>query len=286
MPRIGHASIDERGKISGGIAGDQTGKEVCIREWYKKPWNVMIVCNDKAIAKKASEYMMNICNDPDFGYDQGQRLTGYNEIVARGVSGARPSEFDCSSLVSSCYKLAGVNVNPGNTTRSIRENFKSIKVNGNNLFTIYTDNDHVNTDKFCEPGAIYLKEGSHVVMGIDYGSLATVMKEVNTIIENNIPQANKLSINKLSNAPTYSVGKTYTLQAEMKVRVDAGTDKKAKTHNELTSDGKLHDIDKDGALDVGTKVTCQAVKIISNDIWIKTPSGWIAAYYNNKIYVS
>ena len=34
--KIGHASIDERGKISGGKAGDQTGKEVCIRDWYNK----------------------------------------------------------------------------------------------------------------------------------------------------------------------------------------------------------------------------------------------------------
>ena len=70
--RIGHASIDENGKISGGKAGDQTGKEVCIRDWYNKPWNVMIICNDESIAKKAAKYMIAICNDPDFGYDQGQ----------------------------------------------------------------------------------------------------------------------------------------------------------------------------------------------------------------------
>ena len=31
MIKIGHASIDENGKITGGKAGDQTGKEVCIR---------------------------------------------------------------------------------------------------------------------------------------------------------------------------------------------------------------------------------------------------------------
>ena len=32
---IGHASINEKGTITGGAAGDQTGKEVCTREWYK-----------------------------------------------------------------------------------------------------------------------------------------------------------------------------------------------------------------------------------------------------------
>ena len=33
MIRLAHASIDENGKVSGGAAGDQTGKEVCIRSW-------------------------------------------------------------------------------------------------------------------------------------------------------------------------------------------------------------------------------------------------------------
>lgn len=37
---IGSARIDERGKASGGKAGDQTGKEVSTQNWYKhsKGW--------------------------------------------------------------------------------------------------------------------------------------------------------------------------------------------------------------------------------------------------------
>ena len=33
---IGHASIDENGRITGGAAGDQSGTEVCKRTWYNK----------------------------------------------------------------------------------------------------------------------------------------------------------------------------------------------------------------------------------------------------------
>ena len=40
--RIGHASIDENGNASGGRAGDQTGKELCTRDWYTKGWNVLL----------------------------------------------------------------------------------------------------------------------------------------------------------------------------------------------------------------------------------------------------
>ena len=45
MPiKIGHASIDENNKTKGGVAGDQTSKEVCIRTWYSKPWQYILRC--------------------------------------------------------------------------------------------------------------------------------------------------------------------------------------------------------------------------------------------------
>lgn len=34
----------------------------------------------------------------------------------------------------------------------------------------------------------------------------------------------------------------------------------------------------------GTRFTCKAVVCKGDDIWICTPSGWIAAYYNGKLY--
>ena len=83
----------------------------------------------------------------------------------------------------------------------------------------------------------------------------------------------------------YKVGSTYTLQAEMKVREGAGTNFRAKKHSELTEDGRNHDADGDGCLDKGTRVTCKEVKKVGNDTWIRTPSGWIAAIYNRKVYV-
>ena len=83
----------------------------------------------------------------------------------------------------------------------------------------------------------------------------------------------------------YQVGDTYTLQVELKVREGAGTTYRAKSHSELTEDGKKHDSDGDGALDKGTRVTCKEVKEVGEDIWIRTPSGWIAAIYYGKVYV-
>lgn len=85
--------------------------------------------------------------------------------------------------------------------------------------------------------------------------------------------------------PDYQVGSTYTLQAEMKVRTGPGTNYRAKSHQELTQDGQNHDGDKDGAVSAGTRVTCKEVKKTGNDIWVRTPSGWIAGFYQGKTYI-
>ena len=66
---IGQASIDERGSISGGQSGDQTGREIATREWYDYPWNVMLRCTDKTVANKAAKYMKEICGNYAFGHD-------------------------------------------------------------------------------------------------------------------------------------------------------------------------------------------------------------------------
>lgn len=171
--KIGHASIDENGKVSGGKAGDQTGKEICIRSWYSKPWNVYLECTDKEVAHKAASIMECICFDDNYGYDQGQRVTGYNNIVKNNgsVHGAK-GEFDCSSLVSAAYKLAGLNISVSNTTRSLR---KALLATGK--FKEYTNKKYLDTDEYAKRGGIYLKEGSHVVMALEDGKPAEAPKK-------------------------------------------------------------------------------------------------------------
>lgn len=87
-------------------------------------------------------------------------------------------------------------------------------------------------------------------------------------------------------APTYTVGKVYTLNTELKVRSGPGTKYRRKSYVELTSSGRIHDKDRDGALDKGTRVSCLAVRTVGSDIWIRCPSGWLAAYYKGNTYIS
>ena len=81
-------------------------------------------------------------------------------------------------------------------------------------------------------------------------------------------------------------GKTYTTGVDLNVRTGSGTNYSIKKYSELTEDGKKHAYKQINAvLKKGTRVTCQEIRQVGNDIWIRIPSGWIASYYNGKIYV-
>lgn len=88
-----------------------------------------------------------------------------------------------------------------------------------------------------------------------------------------------------SNVPNYKVGSTYTLTEELSVRTGPGTNYTKKKNYQLTSGGQAADKDKDGALDKGTTVTCQEIKSEGDEVWMRCPSGWIAAYYKGKTYI-
>lgn len=170
--RIGHASIDENGKIKGGKAGDQTGKELCIREWYNKPWNVLLRCKDSAIAEKMAKACEKGCANPNIGYDQNQRnsLRTYAYASNFDLSAiTTPCECDCSSFMTICCECSGIKIpyngNNAPTTSTMRKAFAST-----GLFDVLTDSKYLTRTEYLKRGDILIKEGSHTVMVLDNGS--------------------------------------------------------------------------------------------------------------------
>lgn len=85
--------------------------------------------------------------------------------------------------------------------------------------------------------------------------------------------------------PSYRTGTVYTLLADhLRVRTGPGTGYATKSRKQLTVNAREHAY-SNGTLKKGTRVTCKDVREVGNDIWIKIPSGWIAAYYGGKKYV-
>ena len=87
----------------------------------------------------------------------------------------------------------------------------------------------------------------------------------------------------------YIIGKTYKTNVILRVRHGIGIDKRIKKFEELTENAKAHAYNSGvnaGCLKEGTKVTVLEAVNNGNDIWLRIPSGWVAGYYNGKMYVS
>lgn len=116
---VGSARIDENGKLSGGVAGDQTGSEVSTQAYYmhSKGW-YLLRPKDVSVANTIAKAMQNACDNNNIGYCQGHRTTVITQLHKYGSMAAiaEKTEADCSSLVRGCCIEAGFD--PGNFSTS------------------------------------------------------------------------------------------------------------------------------------------------------------------------
>lgn len=174
--RIGHASIDENGKTTGGSCGDQTGKEVVIRNWYNKPWNVVLRPKSATLAELSARACEAACANPNVGYDQGGRNTLYAKAKAANfdLSAVGVCECDCSSLMHVCAIAGGANLTYGSNGYTTRTMVKAFVASGD--YEKLTDSKYLDSDKYLKRGDILVKEGGHTVMVLDNGSGVEVVE--------------------------------------------------------------------------------------------------------------
>lgn len=171
--KIGHASIDENGAATGGAAGDQTGKELCTRDWYTKGWNVLLRPIRAELAELSARACEAACTNANIGYDQQGRNTLYAKARAVGfVLGniASPCECDCSSLMHVCAIAGGAPLEysgNGYTTRTMVKAFVS-----SGSYIKITDSKYLTSDAYLQRGDILVKEGSHTAMVLTNGGKA------------------------------------------------------------------------------------------------------------------
>lgn len=212
---IGHASADENGKSKNGRAGDQTGKEVATRDWYKrsKGWSTVFRAKDPAIAEKIAVAMEQACANNNIGYDQNQRTTLYSKARNAGwdlSKVAEQCECDCSSLVAVCVNAAGIAVDRGMYTG----NQKSV-LTATNMFEVFTASKYLNGDSYLKRGDILLGTG-HTAVALSTGAKAIPVVE-----------AGEKKATEGAHSFSKSVAGTYKVTASMlNVRAGAGVTKK------------------------------------------------------------
>ena len=185
---IGHASLSEN-KTVNGSKGDQTGKEVCTRSWYKyggKSWTCLIRFRDPEMADKVARCVEMACKNDYIGYSQDSRNTLLKEARKYNYNVAKvnvPCNTDCSALVSVACMYAGIPESVltlnGNcaTTRTLQPILKST-----GEVDIYTTSPYLTKTDRLKRGDILLRQGSHVVVVVKvsenpYQLTASLLKE-------------------------------------------------------------------------------------------------------------
>ena len=210
---IGHSSIDERNKSSGGQAGDQTGKEVCTRSWYSKSWSYVLRPLDKNIAEKMAVACEKGCANPAIGYDQGQRNTLKTQAVACGMDLSKITvlcECDCSSFMTVCAECAGISIAYNNGNAPTTSTMKSAFMNTGS-FELLSDEKYLTSDKYLKRGDILVAVGSHTVMALSNGELADISQKQDQQDKNRIKAIDLSKYNTVTNYVTLAKDIKYAI---------------------------------------------------------------------------
>lgn len=176
MTKIAHASGDERRKLRGGKAGDQTGQEVTIREWYSRPWNVVLHWKDPIMAERCATAMERGCRNDRIGYNQDKRNTALTQARKVGYDLGKITiacETDCSAMVAMACMYAGIPESAlyknGNsaTTRTLRT-----RLTATGAVEVRTADKYTKSADYNVRGDILLYEGHHVAVQIEDGKKA------------------------------------------------------------------------------------------------------------------
>lgn len=168
--RIGHASKDEHGKTTGGAAGDQTGRELRIQNFYANGWKLVLRAKDPAVAEKLARACEDACSNENIGYDQSGRNTLNTEAKAVGYDLSKITakcECDCSSLMAVCVRATlERDYYTGNapTTRTLEK-----VLLGTGAFEALTDGRYLDQPGELRRGDILLKPGYHTAAVLDDG---------------------------------------------------------------------------------------------------------------------
>ena len=170
--KIGSARNGENGSATGNKAGDQTGREVSVQNWYlhKKGWRVFR-CKDPAKAELMAQNMQAACDNPNIGYDQYQRHTLYKAAKLVGFILSRVKtkcETDCSALIRVLLALIGV---------SVPEEFRTGNMPGyllkSGMFVELTGDKYQAKSAYLRRGDILVtRTAGHTVMVLSDGSRA------------------------------------------------------------------------------------------------------------------
>lgn len=184
MVKISNCGHDENGRYAGGKAGDQTGTEYQIMNWYSRPWLCVLRFNDAKIAAMIADMATKAARNNLIGYDQGtagnsnDRYSFWQHLKASNYDPAQITvacESDCSASTAAIVKGAGYRLNNAKlkavsiylTTRNMRAAMKAAGAK------VLTDSKYLTSGDYLKAGDILLNDNHHVAIAVTTGAKAT-----------------------------------------------------------------------------------------------------------------
>ena len=185
--KISNSGSDERGQYKGGKAGDQTGREWYIRDWYgySSGWKCVLRHPNKEVRLCLATLAVKAAENDHIGYDQNQRTT-YGEALKE--VGWDPSqikkdvESDCSkgvidNIIATGHIIGidGLQKFGATYTGNMRQEAK------NRGFQVLTESKYLNSGDYLLAGDILLNDQHHtctvVTNGIKSGEVAPITEK-------------------------------------------------------------------------------------------------------------
>lgn len=173
--KVGSARSDERGKITGGQAGDQNkGREVSTQNWYKhgKGWRVFR-CIIPEARPLIAKYMQQACDNNNIGYDQYGRtslrklLSKFNYIIKNVTT---KTETDCSALVGDCITCALRELGRNDTIPNFNTSSEPKVLLNTGLFVELTGSKYTDKSDFLAAGDVLVtRKKGHTVIVLNDG---------------------------------------------------------------------------------------------------------------------
>lgn len=208
MVKISNCGHDERGRYAGGKAGDQTGTEYQIMNWYSRPWLCVLRFNDTKIATMIADMATKAAQNNLIGYDQGtagnsnDRYSFWRHLKASNYDPAQITvacESDCSASTAAIVKGAGYRLNNARlkavsiylTTRNMRA---AMKIAG---AKVLTDRKYLTSGDYLKAGDILLNDNHHVAIAVTTGVKASTLS-ASTILSKTPKWVGKVTANTLN----------------------------------------------------------------------------------------
>ena len=83
---ISNCGHDENNRYRGGKAGDQTGTEWRVINWYNRPWKCVLRHPDAKVRKMIASMAKAAAVNNKIGYDQSERYTFWEHLKASNTT--------------------------------------------------------------------------------------------------------------------------------------------------------------------------------------------------------